>query len=301
MKLTAFGIEIELPNPSFPYSRPNTTAQNTHISSGQAIYTARRADIDPQEINLNIEDITAEEHAALSDFIVHVIEFSSHPCRIETDIDAFDDMHLIGGWEQVTSHKGDISTARLRFRQGIRTLAIGKNQIPAPRLYEGGNLASEWTFGRGDGSVQGVRIAAANSPYGYSHHVWQAYMSASDIRAGKATPWIRLGNAVALALVGTDLRITCTYRRTRGNNPLRTTAIFSAQRGSQWSRISEVQAYKQDNTDTGWQVASGVVSESDFPNNANWVIPIVYAGGGRLSSGQNTTLQVAEITLEYTV
>ena len=304
MTFNAFGQEIELPNPSFPYSRPRLPAQNTQTTSGQAIYTTSRADIDPREINLNIEDITPEEHTALSDFIVHVIEFSSHPCRIETDIDTFDDMHLIGGWEQVTSQKGDISTARLRFRQGIRALAIGKNQLPTPRLYSGDMIASDWASVPNGGTVIDVQLAASVSPFSYQHYVWRTRMTAAGIPAG-SPPSLALEEASALALAGTDLRITCTYRRTTGNNPLRIAAQFSEGPGNAWSLISELQAYVQpENTGTGWQVASGVVSESDFPNNANWVVPVVYAGkapGDMLANPQTTVHQVAEITFEYAI
>lgn len=280
MKFTAFGVTVEVKNPAYPYAQPQAPAQSIHITSGQAIYTTTHADIDPQTLDLTIRRITTDQNVALSDFIVHVIEFSSHPCRIETGLEVFDNMHLIGGWERIVTQRGDKSNVVLRFREGSDSLPIGKNLVPWPRLFGGQNLRPEWSL---TGRLRRPTVPSGDSPFGYSQRVLRMDGGVN----------IKLVPQYALPLVGTDLRITATVRYSVSGRSLSgIRAEFYATNAQNARAVRDVALARPAGNSTGdWQTLAATMREDDFPGGANFFTPKF--------TSPSTYVELAQLTAEY--
>lgn len=281
MTLSAFGISIDLPNPSFPHNTPRAPEQDATETAGH-IYTVTHAPIAPQRITLNISEIEPDQAPRLADFIVYVLQFSAYPCTITTDIATYKNMHLIGGYESVVSKKGDISSARLVFREATDSIAVGKNQLSTPRFFRSdGTLSPEWSAT----GTTSPPIPKNDSPFSYAHRV---------IRSGAAAANISLLPAHALPLVGTDLRLRCTYRRTGMRGAATLAVRFYAAATASEAVIAERTAHTGDASAFGWMAFFGDVTQEQFPAGANFFAPIF-----RMPAG--SAISLAEITTEYRI
>lgn len=281
MKISAHGVVIDLPEPSFPYVRPRNPSQSTQISSGRAIYTTTHADISPQSLDLTIRDITPEQHDALVDFILNVIEFSSYPCTVATDIDTHKNMHLMKGWETIADRRGDISNARLRFLESEQGITIGKNLLSVPRFFtDGGALSPEWSA---SGTRSNPILSASDAPFGYAQRVLRASRPFTlDLRIRDALP-----------IVGTNIKIGAVYRRP----PARITVRFYPTATAGASQISSLTVHNASGIDaTGkWRTVSASVTEAQVPTNANF-FTVQFS-----HPNTRSTLDLAEITAQYTL
>ena len=279
MTLSAFGVKVQLKKPAFPHAQPKIPAQTTHITSGQAIYTTSRASISPQTLGLTIRSITPTQRAALSDFIENVIVFSAYPCRIETGLDTFDNMHLIRGWDSVISGRGDRSDAVLRFREGSSSPTIGKNLIPTPRFFlDDGTLAPQWSAIGGHSTPT---LDADEAPFGYAQRVLRA----------PGTFTLDLLTVHALPLVGTDIVVGGTYRRP----PARIAVRFFPTATAGAVALSTLAAHNVTVADpTGdWETVSATVAAAQVPAGANFfTLRLVHAN-------TNSVLDLAELTCKY--
>ena len=180
-----------------------------------------------------------------------------------------------------------------------------KTRLPAARIYDAdGTVDSRLAVDQAIRTSR-VQVLAAASPFGYTQYVLQATMSQTDVRGGLPPASLYPQFADVLPLVGLDIEIGCTFRRTTGNNPLCLYATFSSATPPAWTLVAngEIDAYKQPANDTtGWQTVSGKILASAFPAGADWVRPMLRAGedpNSPLSNGLATTHQVAAFTMKY--
>lgn len=278
MTLSAFGVSIEIPEPSFPYIRPHRPSQSRQTSGGGAIYTTKHAEISPQVLNLIVQDLTSAEQGALDDFILNVIEFSSYPCTITTEVDTHENMHLTSGWDTITDRRGDIANARLQFLESEDGVVIGKNLLEVPRFFtSAGALSPQWAT---TGAHTSPVLDADDSPFGYAQRIFRVAAAAT----------ISLSPVQALPLVGTDIKIGYTYRRP----PAHLSVLFVATATENAVTISEITAHNEPAADpTGdWVTISGDIAESQVPVGANFFVPKFTAGAGSVTD-------LAQITCEY--